>query len=251
MGKLDGRTALITGSSSGIGAGVAAAFAREGADVVINFPTERQEEEANGVRARVEKEGRRCLAVMADITDEAETRTLYDRANEFLGRVDILVNNAGISESAPIDRLSTASWDRMIAIHLRGLFLMTRLCLPGMYERDYGKIINTASQLAYIGAPGYAHYVTAKAGILGFTRSLALEIGNRNLNANCVGPGATRTPLLDNLPAELLDQIRAAIPKGRFAEVHEIVPTYVFLASEDAAFFQGQCLSPNGGDAFL
>ncbi len=251
MGKLDGRTALVTGSSSGIGAGVAVAFAREGADVVVNFPTPRQKAEAEQVRAQVESEGRRCIAVEADVTDEAATKRLFEEANEFLGRIDILVNNAGISETAPIEKLSAASWDRMIAVHLRGLFLMTRLCLPGMYERDHGKIINTASQLAYIGAPGYAHYVTAKAGIIGFTRSLALEIGTRNINANCVAPGATNTPLLDNVSPELLDQIRASIPKGRFAEVSDIVPAYVFLASDEAAFFQGQCLSPNGGDAFL
>ena len=120
-----------------------------------------------------------------------------------------------------------------------------------MYEQDYGRIVNTASQLAYKGAPGLAHYTTAKAGIIGFTRSLALEMGARNVTVNCVGPGATETPILDGVPAEMIDAIRADIPKGRLAQVEDIVPAYVFLASEEARHMVGQCVSPNGGDVFL
>ena len=120
-----------------------------------------------------------------------------------------------------------------------------------MYARNAGKIVNTASQLAYLGAPGYAHYCTAKAGIIAFTRSLALEIGARNVNANCVAPGATNTALLGGATQKLLDDIRAKIPKGRFADVADVVPSYVFLTCEDGRHYQGQCLSPNGGDLFL
>ena len=120
-----------------------------------------------------------------------------------------------------------------------------------MYEQNYGKIINTTSQLAYKGAPGLTHYAAAKGAILSFTRSLALEVGQRAVNVNAVAPGATHTPILEAVPDDLLEAIRLSIPKGRLAEVEDIVPTYVFLASEESSHFQGQCLSPNGGDVFL
>lgn len=251
MSKLQGRRALITGSSSGIGAGVAVAFAREGADVVVNYPSPRYRADADAVVAAIVAQGRRATAIQADVSNADEVAALVAGTVRELGGIDILVNNAGISETAPIDQMTIESWDRMMSIHLRSAFLATRLVLPMMYRQDYGKIINTASQLAYLGAPGYAHYTAAKAGIIGFTRSLALEIGPRNINANCVAPGATNTPLLGGATPKLLDAIRASIPKGRFAEVDEIAPTYVFLASEDARHYQGQCLSPNGGDLFL
>ena len=251
MTKLAGRRALITGSSSGIGAGVARAFAAAGADLVINYPTPQQAEAAAAIKRDIEALGRRCLAVEADVSQEADVERLYDTANGFLDGIDILVNNAGIAETALIHEMSLASWDRMLAIHLRSVFMLTRLVLPQMYRRNAGRIINTASQLAYKGAPGYAHYTAAKAGIIGFTRSLALEIGERNITANCVGPGATDTALLGGASKQLLASIRASIPKGRFAQVAEIVPAYVFLASEEAGFVQGQCISPNGGDMFL
>jgi 3-oxoacyl-[acyl-carrier protein] reductase len=251
MTRLEKKRAIITGSSSGIGAGVAIAFAAEGADVIINYPGPGQEADAAAVCREIEALGQRCLAIQADVSEQEQVDHLVNAGHEAFGGFDILVNNAGIAETVTIDAMEIESWDRMIAIHLRSVFLMTRRILPLMYQQNYGKIINTASQLAYKGAPGYAHYTAAKAGIIGFTRSLALEIGTRNINANCVAPGATDTALLRRATDELLESIRQSIPKGRFAEVAEIVPTYVFLASEEAGNFQGQCLSPNGGDVFL
>jgi 3-oxoacyl-[acyl-carrier protein] reductase len=120
-----------------------------------------------------------------------------------------------------------------------------------MYKQNYGKIVSTASQLAYKGSPGIGHYCAAKAAIIAFTRSLALEIGTRNVNANCVAPGATETRLLQTISKEMIEAIRAAIPKGRLAKIDDIVPAYVFLASDEARHFVGQCLSPNGGDVML
>jgi 3-oxoacyl-[acyl-carrier protein] reductase len=120
-----------------------------------------------------------------------------------------------------------------------------------MYRQNSGKIINTASQLAYKASAGMSHYVAAKAAIIGFTRCLALEIGTRNVNANCVAPGATNTPLLADLAEETMANIRKSIPNGRVAEIDDIVPSYVFLASDEARQYQGQCISPNGGDIFL
>ena len=252
MGNLlANKIALITGSSSGIGAGVANAFAAEGASVVVNYPLDSEYEKANEVVDQIKEGGGDAIALKADVSEQAEIEALVKQTEKHFGRVDILVNNAGIATSAPVESLPVAEWDRLFAIHVRGTFLTTQSVLPGMYERDYGKIINTASQLAYKGAPGFSHYTAAKGAVLSFTRSLALEIGERNLNANAVAPGATLTPILEDVPADILEAIRLGIPKGRLAEVADIVPSYVFLASDQARHIQGQCLSPNGGDVFL
>ena len=249
--KLKDRTAIVTGSSSGIGRGVALAFAREGAAVVINHPAQAQATEAAAASAAIRAAGGRAIVIEADVSREADVERLVDETVRAFGRVDILVNNAGIAAAAPVQDIPVEQWDRVINVHLRGTFLMTRRVLPLMYAQGSGRIINTASQLAYKGAAGFAHYTAAKGAIISFTRSVALEIGDRGITINSVAPGATRTPILADVPGELLEQIRRAIPLGRIAEVDDIVPSYVFLASEDARHFHGQCLSPNGGDVFL
>lgn len=249
--KLVDRVALVTGSSSGIGRGVALAFAREGADVIVNHPSAAEVHAAADLVAAIGQLGRRAMACQADVSDEAAVAAMAQTALEGFGRVDILVNNAGVAASAPVQDITVADWDRVLAVHLRGTFLVTRALLPQMLARGSGRIINTASQLAYKGAPGFAHYTAAKGAILSFTRTLALELGRSGITANCVAPGATRTPMLEDVPEEVLEAIRAGIPLGRLAEVDDIVPSYVFLASEDARHYQGQCISPNGGDVFL
>jgi 3-oxoacyl-[acyl-carrier protein] reductase len=249
--RLAGRVALVTGSSSGIGRGVALAYAREGADVIINHPTAGEAAAAEDVARGVREAGRRVLVVRADVSRESDVERLVASARESFGRIDILVNNAGIAAAAPIHDMTAETWDRVLGVHLRGTFLMTRAVIGEMYARNSGRIINTASQLAYKGAAGFSAYTAAKGAIISFTRSAALEIGARNITINCVAPGATLTPILDDVPADTLEAIRRAIPLGRIAEVDDIVPTYVFLAGDDARHFQGQCLSPNGGDVFL
>ena len=251
MGKLENKCALVTGSSSGIGKAVALAFAKEGTDLVINYPDATQADNAAAVKRDIEALGRRVTAIQADVSKEEEVQHLVDTTMQAFGRIDILVNNAGIASAATVSDMPVAMWDQMLAVNLRSVFLCTRLVLPIMYEHDYGKIINTASQLAYLGSPGLSHYCAAKAAIIAFTRSLSREIGTRNVNANCVGPGATQTPILDGISKEALETIRASIPKGRLATVDEIAPTYVFLASDESSHYVGQCLSPNGGDIML
>ena len=251
MNKLSGKKALITGSSSGIGAGAALAFAKEGADVVINYPTASEKEKALVICKKISESGQKVLAVQADVSLEEDANALVDEATSFLGSLDILVNNAGIAHAGMVEEIPVEMWDRLIAVHLRSIFLVTRKVIPGMYSQNYGKIINTASQLAYKGAPGFTHYTAAKGAILSFTRSLALEVGERNVSVNSIAPGATHTPILDDVPDDLLESIRQSIPKKRLAEISDIVPTYVFLASDESSHFQGQCLSPNGGDVFL
>lgn len=249
--RLAGRVALVTGSSSGIGRGVALAFASEGADVVINHPAAAETAAAEQVAAAVRQAGRRALIVRADVSQEAEVERLVAAARDAFGHIDILVNNAGIAAAAAVHEMTTETWDRVLGVHLRGTFMMTRAVLGEMYARNSGRIINTASQLAYKGAAGFSAYTAAKGAIISFTRSTALEIGARNITVNCIAPGATLTPILDDVPADTLEAIRRAIPLGRIAEVADIVPAYVFLAGDDARHFQGQCLSPNGGDVFL
>jgi len=249
--RLAGRVALVTGSSSGIGRGVALAFAREGADVVVNHPTSAEAAAAEEVAAGVREAGRRALVVRADVSQEPDVERLVAAAREAFGRIDILVNNAGIAAAAAVHEMSTATWDRVLGVHLRGTFMMTRAVLGEMYARNSGRIINTASQLAYKGAAGFSAYTAAKGAIISFTRSTALEIGARNITINCIAPGATLTPILEDVPTDTLEAIRRAIPLGRIAEVNDIVPAFVFLAGDDARHFQGQCLSPNGGDVFL
>ncbi len=251
MGKLDNKIALVTGSSSGIGKAVALAFAREGAHLVINYPNASQAQNATAVKNAIAALNRKVLVIEADVTQEEQVKRLVDETMREYSRIDILVNNAGIATAATVDKMPAIMWDQMLTTNLRSVFLCTHYVLPIMYQQNYGKIISTASQLAYKGSPGLSHYCAAKAAIIAFTRSLSLEIGTRNLNANCVAPGATDTPILSGVNHEALEAIRESIPKKRFATVEEIAPAYVFLASDDARHFVGQCISPNGGDVML
>ena len=251
MSRLENRYALITGATSGIGRGVALAFAAESAHVAVNYPVPAEKETAESLAEEIRRQGRQAIAVQADVSDEDQVNAMVAAVEDAFGKIDILVNNAGIASTAPVHKMSTEMWERLMAVNLRGVFLCTRAVLPGMYARDDGRIINTASQLAYKGAPAFSHYTAAKAAIISFTRSVSLEIGSRNIRANCVAPGATHTPILADVDPAVLEQIRASIPRGCIASVEDIVPAYVFLASSDANHFVGQTLSPNGGDVFL
>jgi len=248
---LSGKTALITGASSGIGAGVARALAANGARVFLNYPDEHQERHVSAILESIKAAGGEGEAVQADVSSEEQVLAMFAQIQAQGWGLHILVNNAGVAHSSPVELMEVADFDRLMGIHVRGTFLCTRSALPIFYKQNWGRVINTASQLAYIGAPGFSHYTAAKGAILSFTRSLALEIGDRSITANCVAPGATMTPILEGVPEEILEAIRGNIPAGRLAEVEDIVGSYVFLASEAAAHYRGQCLSPNGGDAFL
>ncbi len=247
--NLSGKTALVTGASSGIGAAVATALAANGATVWVNHPDEATAESAEAVVTSISESGGSAQTIQADVSSESDVLAMFSTLGS--GPLDILVNNAGIAHSSPVETLEVEDFDRLMGVHLRGTFLCTRSALKIMYAQNSGRIINTASQLAYIGAPGFSHYTAAKGAILSFTRSLALEIGDRPITANCVAPGATMTPILADVPDDILEGIRQNIPAGRIAEVEDIVGAYLFLASDAAQHFRGQCLSPNGGDAFL
>jgi 3-oxoacyl-[acyl-carrier protein] reductase len=246
MGKLDGRVALVTGASRGIGAAIAAAFGREGARVGVNY--HRSEARAAAVVASIEAAGGKALALRADVTDGAAVRTLVERTEAAFGPVDVLVNNAGILNAAPLDQMSDAVWDAMMASNLRSVFLCTRTVLPSMLARGRGKIINVTSQLGQKGMPNHTHYAAAKAGVIGFTRALAREVGPRGVHVNAIAPGPIETELIGPITDDFRREKSAIFALRRLGQPDEVAPTAVFLASDDSSYYAGQTLCPNGGD---
>jgi 3-oxoacyl-[acyl-carrier protein] reductase len=249
MGKLTGKVAVVTGAASGIGQGIAAAFAREGADVAVVdvAPREQAEETLNQVRDR----GREALFVRCDVSDEAAVAAMARQVLERFGRVDVLVNNAGIFTQWLLEDMPAADWDRVINVNLRGTFLCTRAFIGQMLARGSGRVINIASQIGQIGGAEVAHYCASKAGVIGLTKALAREVSHRGVLVNAIAPGPIQTPLLDGETEEWRSAKLAELPMGRFGTVAEVAPTAVLLASEDGAYYTGQTLGPNGGDVML
>lgn len=249
MGKLEGDIAVVTGAASGIGAGIAAAFAREGADVVVADYAEPSA--AEPVLAAIAAAGREALFVRTNVADEQSVAELFTAVQERFGRVDVLVNNAGIFTEALVEVMSIEDWDRVVNTNLRGTFLCTRAFLPGMLERGSGRIINIASQLGQIGGGAVAHYCASKAGIIGLTKALAREVATRGVLVNAIAPGPIETPLLERETEQWRSSKLAELPIGRFGTVDEVTPTAVLLASSDGSYYVGQTLGPNGGDVML
>jgi 3-oxoacyl-[acyl-carrier protein] reductase len=249
MNKLRDRVAIVTGGARGIGGAIATAFAEEGADVVIADLL--GEDVAAPVLGAIEAAGRRSLLVRTDVSQEGDVRAMVDRAYEELGDVDILVNDAGTFSQVFLHELSVEEWDRVLGVNLRGCFLCTRMVLPRMLERGSGKIINVASQLGQIGGTEMVHYSASKAGVIGFTKALAREVSRKGVQVNAIAPGPILTEMMAQETEEWRAQKLSELPIGRFGEMHEIAPTAVFLASDDASYYVGQTLGPNGGDVML
>ena len=249
MGKLTGKTAIVTGAAKGIGRGIAEAFAREGADVAIaDIATS---EQAQGVIEAIQQAGRKAVYVRTDVADEQQVRKMVDTVLGAFGHIDILVNNAGIFTQALVEDLPVADWDRILNVNLRGTFLCTHFVLPHLLKQGGGRIINIASQLGYIGGVEVAHYCASKGGVIAFTKALAREVATRNVLVNGIAPGPIMTDLLVSETEEWKSAKLAELPIGRFGEVSEVAPTAVFLASDDASYYVGQILGPNGGDVML
>ncbi len=249
MGKLAGQVAVVTGAASGIGYGIAVAFAAEGADIVVaDIATQDQ---AAGVLADIAALGRRALFVRCDVSREEDVSAMASEALGQFGRVDILVNNAGIFTQSLLADMPVADWDRVVGVNLRGTFLCTRMLIGQMLERGSGRVINIASQLGQIGGTEVAHYCASKAGVIGLTKALAREVSGSGVLVNAIAPGPILTPLLDGETEEWRRAKLAELPMGRFGTVAEVTPTAVLLASEDGAYYTGQTLGPNGGDVML
>jgi 3-oxoacyl-[acyl-carrier protein] reductase len=248
MGKLDSRIAIVTGAASGLGRAIALLFAKEGADIAI---IDLKAEAAEAVAREARDLGRRALAVAADVADETQVRQAMEVIVRKLGEPDILVNNAGIDTTSIVEEMPTAMWDDVIRINLKSVFLCTRAVLPGMRRRRYGRIVNISSQLAQKGGAEMAHYAAAKAGILGFTRSLSYEIAKDNITVNAICPGPLDTELYRQLPEDWRRRKMTELIVGRPGKVEEIAPTALLLASEDGGFYVGATLNPNGGDIMV
>ncbi len=247
---LSGRRAVVTGGSRGIGAAIAESFVEYGAQVAICHVND--EAGAQALSHRLSEQGMSVHTASCDVSDTAAVKEFYGWTQEVLGDVDIVVNSAGVGGGdRPFSETGDDDWDRIVGINLRGTMLVTRAFFGGMVAREYGRVINIASQLAYKGAFGLAHYCAAKAGVVGFTRALSYEGAPFGVMVNAIAPGPVDTDLLRSHSAQWLDIKKAQLPIGRFGRVDEIAPTALLLASAAGAFYSGQTLSPNGGDVML
>ena len=248
MARLTGKRCLVTGAGRGIGRAIALAFAREGAAVAV---LDRREDLAAQAAAALRALGAKAAAVTADVAQEESVNAGVAAARDALGGIDVLVNNAGIDTNSRVIDMQVAMWDEMIAVNLRSVFLCTRAVLPGMIERRWGRIISISSQLAHKGAAEMAHYAAAKAGVIGFTRSLAYEVAQDGITVNAICPGPIDTELFRNIPEEWRKRKLAELPIGRAGTVDEIAPTAVLLASDEGSYYVGATLNPNGGDVMI
>lgn len=240
--KLAGKVALVTGAARGIGRAVALALAAEGAAVCVNY-LERAARAAEVAAAC----GGGAFACAGDVADPAQAGALVQATVARLGRLDILVNNAGHSLDKLLLDTEVHEWDRLMAVHLRGAFNCVRAALPHLLASGAGRIINVSSIWGITGAAGEVAYSTAKAGLIGFTKALARELGRGGVTVNCVAPGAIDTEMLGHLSAGELADLAEQTPVGRLGQPADVAAAVAFLASPEAGFITGQVLSPNGG----
>lgn len=247
LGKLDGKIAVITGAASGIGAGISTGFAKEGATVILVDLVD-EAGFSYTVSSIVAQGSVNYHTYRCDISDEDQVAAMASWVTDTVGDVDIVVNNAGIFIESTVADMTTAIWDKVLGVNLRGTFLVTRAFLSSMIDRKCGKIINIASQLAQIGGTEASAYAASKGGVISFTKSLAREVATLGISVNAIAPGPIKTPLLDGETPEWRERKLAELPIGRFGEVAEVVPTAILLASDDGSYYVGAVLGPNGGD---
>lgn len=239
------KLALVTGASRGIGAATAIRLAEDGCAVAVNYLHDLRGAEA--VVAKIRDLGRRAIALQADVGDPEQARRLVAEAAEELGGFHILVNNAGYSQHAEIEELKLEDWEGMLRVGLTAAFVCAQAAVPYMKEAGWGRIVNIASLRAMTGSDHGAHYASAKAGIIGLTKSLALELAKHKITVNAISPGYTRTEMSREALEKHGAEIAARIPLGRPAEPEEIACVVAFLASEDASYITGETINVNGG----
>jgi 2-hydroxycyclohexanecarboxyl-CoA dehydrogenase len=243
MGTLQGRVAVVTGAGSGIGRAIAQRFARDGAAVAI---WDLNAQAADETASLISDVGGRAIAIEVDCSNQERIAEAAQRTRSELGSITVLVNNAGITGTVPFLDLPVDDWDRMIAVNLKGPFLVTREIVPDMLEADWGRIINITSSSVQTGAAGMAHYVASKGGLLGMTKSLAMEYAPKNITVNMVPPGFIDTPMLRASPVDV-DAYAATMPMKRPGKPEDIAAACAYLASPDATYVTGQTISTNGG----
>ncbi len=245
---LQGKVALVTGASRGIGRAIAEELAARGASVVVNFHSNAAA--AAEVVSAIEENGGTAVAVQADVSDFTAAQNLVKATIDAFGQIDILVNNAGTTQDTLLLMMKEDQWDRVIDTNLKSVFNCCKAATRPMVRRKQGgRIINISSVSGIVGQAGQANYAASKAGIIGFTKSLAKEVGSRNITVNAVAPGFVLTDLTSSLPDDLVEQSLAYIPLGRWGELSEIANVVAFLASEQSTYITGQTISVDGGIA--
>jgi 3-oxoacyl-[acyl-carrier protein] reductase len=245
MFDLHGRKALVTGASGGIGGAIARALHRQGATVAVSG-TRREALDALAQELR-----ERVHVHAADLSDPAAVEALVPAVEADIGALDILVNNAGITRDNLFMRMKDAEWEEVIAVNLTAAFRLTRAAVKGMMRRRFGRIISVSSVVGVTGNAGQGNYVASKAGLVGMTKSLAMEVASRGITVNCIAPGMVTTPMTDALNDKQRELLLARIPAGRLGTTAEIAGAAVYLASAEASYVTGQTLHVNGGMAMI
>jgi len=244
MFSLNDKVAVVTGASQGIGRDTALALAEAGAKVAV---TARSEEKLLALVADIAAAGGTAFAVKMDVADAEQVKAGFKLVLEKFGRLDILVNNAAITRDGLAMRMKAEDWEAVLRTNLTGAHLCIQQALPTMMKARAGRIINISSVVAQSGNPGQANYVAAKAGLIGLTKAVAVEIASRNITVNAVAPGFIETPMTDALPDKVKDEVKTRIPLGRMGSARDVASAIVFLASDEAGYITGHVLNVNGG----
>jgi len=242
--RLEGQTAIVTGAGRGIGRAIARELAQTGANIVINYVTSR--DAANSLAEEVREMGPQALVVHTDITHYDQVTQMVKQTIDTFGKIDILVNNAGITRDKTLKNMSKEHWDDVIHVNLSGLFNCTQQVLPFMLEHKFGRIVNISSFVGLAGNVGQSNYATTKAGIIGFTKSVALEVSRHGITVNAVCPGFTETDMLMEVPENIRERILEKIPMGRFGKPEEIASCVRYIVAE-GDYMTAQAISINGG----
>lgn len=243
--SLEGRVALVTGGSRGIGRAIALRLAQMGAKVAILYLSHTQE--AQETVEAIRKVGSEGLALQGDVASAPAVEACFQKVFTTWGSVDILVNNAGIIKDSLLVRMDEETWDRVVAVDLRGAYLCSRAALKGMLRKRWGRIVNIGSVVGIAGNAGQANYAAAKAGLIGLTRSIAKEVASRGITVNYIAPGYITTDIVEDLPQDLKERILQRIPVGRFGRPEEIAAVAAFLCTDEASYITGQVIPVDGG----
>ncbi len=240
-----GRVAIVTGGGRGIGRAVAVRLAAEGANVAISYRS--NDDAAQETAEAVREAGVECEVFKGDVASPEDVQVLFEGVRDAFGRLDILVNNAGVTRDNLMMRMKEEEFDEVLRTNLGGTYLCTRAALRPMIRARWGRIVNVSSVVGLVGNAGQANYAASKAGIIGFTKSVAREVAQRGITANAVAPGYVETELTGSLPENVKEAIRTQVPMGRFGEAQEVAEVVTFLAGEGAGYVTGQTIAVDGG----